>query len=105
MFSHPGPREEGHHFTANEVILCAENQLLAGDIRCSLLSPSHPRRQQVADFRPTRGPSSLELVAEGALIHDPEPGCLVHDTFSCLVAAKEVTWDNHCFCQCPYHGS
>ena len=33
------------------------------------------------------------LVAEGALIYDPaEPrGCLIHDTFSCLVAAKEVS--------------
>jgi hypothetical protein len=35
----------------------------------------------------------LELVAEGALLYDPnEPrGCLVHDTFSCLVQAKEVS--------------
>merc|ERR1711871_60234 len=31
IYAHPGPREEGVHLASNEVILCAENQLLAGD--------------------------------------------------------------------------
>ena len=97
MFSHPGPREEGFHFAANEVILCAENQLLAGDDK--MQSPFVTVKvsldeNDMADFQAYQmSKQCLELVAEGALIHDPaEPrGCLVHDTFSCLVAAKEVS--------------
>jgi hypothetical protein len=97
MFSHPGPREEGHHFSANEIILCAENQLLAGDDK--MLSPFVTVKvslddNNMADFQAYQmSKQCLELVAEGALIYDPaEPrGCLVHDTFSCLVAAKEVS--------------
>ena len=31
LFSHSSLFPTGHHFSANEVIMCAENQILAGD--------------------------------------------------------------------------
>ena len=97
MFSHPGPREEGHHFSANEIIMCAENQLLAGDE--AMQSPFITvkvtlNENNESDFQAYQmSKQCLELVAEGALLYDTnEPrGCLIHDTFSCLVEAKEVS--------------
>jgi nuclear protein localization family protein 4 len=97
MYSHPGPREDGHHFSANEVIMCAENQLLAGDE--DMQSPFVTvkvtlNENNESDFQAYQlSRQCLELVAEGALLYDPaEPrGCLIHDTFSCLVEAKEVS--------------
>ena len=94
MFSHPGPREEGHHFSANEIIMAAENQLLAGDEK--MQSPFVTvkvtlNEENNSDFQACQmSRQCLELVAEGALLNDPqEPrACLVHDTFSCLVQGE-----------------
>ena len=94
MFSHPGPREEGHHFSANEIIMAAENQLLAGDEK--MQSPFVTVKvtlnaENNSDFQACQmSRQCLELVAEGALLNDPqEPrACLVHDTFSCLVQGE-----------------
>ena len=97
MYSHPGGRGEQYHFSANEIIMCAENQLLAGDEDMS--SPFVTVKVTLnanneTDFQAYQmSKQCLELCAEGALLYDPnEPrGCLIHDTFSCLVEMKEVS--------------
>jgi hypothetical protein len=74
--------------------MAAENQLLAGDEK--MQSPFVTvkvtlNEENNSDFQACQmSRQCLELVAEGALLNDPqEPrACLVHDTFSCLVQGE-----------------
>eukprot|EP00945_MAST-04E_sp_MAST-4E-sp1_P008217 g8217.t1 len=107
IFSHPKRKAEGKfHFQSNEVLLAAENQLLAGDEKME--SPF----VTVKVFRDDDGnvafegyqmsKQCLEMVAEGAITHDPREvrGCLVSDAFSALVEAKEVDMVDNDFFLC-----
>eukprot|EP00949_MAST-11_sp_MAST-11-sp1_P000839 g839.t1 len=106
IYAHPGPRAEGFHMAANEVILCAENQLLAGDEKkeSPFVTVKVTKNEQgESDFQAFQMTKQcLELVAEGALLHDPaEPrACLVNDTFSVLVETKEVSRVDNDFFLC-----
>jgi nuclear protein localization protein 4 homolog len=105
-FAHPGERSEGYRFQSNEVLLCAENQLLAGDTE--MKSPFVTVKVMIGEdgnvafdaFQMSK--QCLEMTAEGALEYDPKEvrGCRISDTYSAMVEAKEVGYVDNDFFLC-----
>jgi nuclear protein localization protein 4 homolog len=110
VFAHPSNRNlKDVRFHSNEIMLCAENQLLAGDEKME--SPfvtvkcfrNEENNVEFEAFQMSK--QCLEMVAEEVLQADmSKPSmCGVSDTFSVLVEAKEVGYvDNDYFlCRVP----
>lgn len=110
VFVHPNDRNlTDVRFHSNEILLCAENQLLAGDEKMEspfVTVKCFKNEDNNVEFEPYQlSKQCLEMVAEEVLQNDTsKPSmCAVSDTFSVLVEAKEVGYvDNDFFlCRVP----